>query len=437
MFARLTFPGGLSANKRNRDIARLIHDSSTGSANLSNLEFIDAAASTLVAGVNSGWSIATGSDIALAALPAAGTAVGEDDSYYVLEGTCADGVKKKYVGIYANNRFDNAYNWNDSNPYINNSMMPVVEYGVTGAESVTEVQDIGTGALSYRHYGFALGGHDGNSPSTTITIFATPRKLIFIGTQYVYNVYAPCMMANVEYEENGTSLYYGTNPTVCLHSRTRAYGSRTMGWYNNYPGLTRMFTGPYYNNASYDDASAYSQQSMAGAFSEMHFSHFPDDVNTGVVSRQIRVFGSTNTDKGGFHSVTQYTNGTRDGGTPFYSTGSLNDGQPGDDEDDFLESSFAFFEPQEMYQIYNGSSATYQPDYNLIDSDGTSIFPMIPCVGELKQIGTGSMKFHNTCGMFTTIGGLGSCGDEITIDGKDYFYYSEQNANGALLIEKE
>lgn len=437
MFARLTFPSGLSANKRNRDIARLIHDSSTGSANLSNLEFIDVGGSTLVAGVNSGWSIATGSDIALAALPAAGTAVGEDDSYYVLEGTCADGVKKKYVGIYTNNAWDYSYNWSDSYPYINNCMMPVLEYGVTGAESVTETQDIGAGAASFRYYGFGLGGHNGDCPSTTITIFATPRKLIFIGTSNAYGTYAPTMMANVEYEENGTSLYYGTNPTCCLHSRTKASGSRDTTWYNNYPGLTRMFTGPYYQNASYSDASAYQQVNMGGAFSEIHFSHFPDDVNTGVISRQIRVFGATSTDKGGFHSVTQYSNGTRDGGTPFYSTGARYDGQPGDLEDDFLESSFAFFEPQEMYQIYNGYVDTFQPDYNLIDSDGSAIFPMIPCVGELKQIGTGSMKFHNTCGMFTTIGGLGSCGDELTIDGKDYFYYSEQSAKGALLIEKE
>jgi len=437
MFARLTFPGGLSANKRNRDIARLIHDSSTGSANLSNLEFIDVAGSTLVAGVNSGWSIATGSDIAPAALPAAGTAVGQSDSYYALEGTCADGVKKKYVGIYTNNAWDNSANWSDSYPYINNCMMPVLEYGVTGAESVTETQDIGTGGTGFRHYGFALGGHAGNSPSTTITIFATPRKLIFIGTSYVYSYYAPTMMANVEYEENGTSLYYGTNPTCCLHSRTKAYGSRDLGWYTSYPGLLNMFTGPYDQNSQIDDAGAYQQSTMGGGFSEIHFSHFPDDVNSGVVSRQIRVFGATSTDTGGFHSVTQYSNGTRDGGTPFYSTGKRYDGQPGQAQDDFTESSFAFFEPQEMYRIYNGGSNTYQPDYGLIDSDGSTIFPMIPCVGELKQIGTGSMKFHNTCGMFITVGGLGSCGDELTIDGKDYFYYSEQYAKGALLIEKE
>ena len=40
MFAKLSFPAGITAAQAVRDVTRIIHDSSSGTASLSNLEFI-------------------------------------------------------------------------------------------------------------------------------------------------------------------------------------------------------------------------------------------------------------------------------------------------------------------------------------------------------------------------------------------------------------
>ena len=90
MYAKLTFNSGTSTAAAIRDIVRLISDSNSGSANLSNLEFVNTSASELVAGVNSGWSV----NSAGGTLPSSGTAVGSDDSNYILTGSTLQAVRQ-------------------------------------------------------------------------------------------------------------------------------------------------------------------------------------------------------------------------------------------------------------------------------------------------------------------------------------------------------
>ena len=68
MFAKLVFNLNVTVGQVNRDIARLINASATGSANLSNLEFITVASSELFAGVNSGWTLHTSTPLRTGAI---------------------------------------------------------------------------------------------------------------------------------------------------------------------------------------------------------------------------------------------------------------------------------------------------------------------------------------------------------------------------------
>ena len=64
MYARLSFSSTATAWQKCRDIARIIHESSSGTASLSNLEYISVADSEFIAGANSGWTLAGAQTIA-------------------------------------------------------------------------------------------------------------------------------------------------------------------------------------------------------------------------------------------------------------------------------------------------------------------------------------------------------------------------------------
>ena len=101
MFAKLSFPAGITAAQAVRDVTRIIHDSSSGTASLSNLEFISVLDSELYAGVNSGWSLAGGVTLPTGAVEAS-------DVSRILQSPCVNTNKIKYASIHVNTDFSNS-----------------------------------------------------------------------------------------------------------------------------------------------------------------------------------------------------------------------------------------------------------------------------------------------------------------------------------------
>jgi len=102
MYAHLYFPSGTASGEQVRDITRLITSCTSTTASLSNLEFIDSNASTVVGG-NSGWSLHSSST-----LPSTGTAVSTSDAYYIMEAACTTATKTKYCSVQTNCLFTNS-----------------------------------------------------------------------------------------------------------------------------------------------------------------------------------------------------------------------------------------------------------------------------------------------------------------------------------------
>ena len=164
MYAKLNFNTGTSTAEAVRDIVRLISDSNSGSANLSNLEFVNTSTSELFAGVNSGWSV----NSAGGTLPTIGTAVSSSDSNYILTGTTETGSKAKYCGIHANGL------WTNSTVYS----------GTTYALTLANVLDPGTAtemwSNGYTSTNAAIGDCHGVMPSS-VHVWADPRRIILHG----------------------------------------------------------------------------------------------------------------------------------------------------------------------------------------------------------------------------------------------------------------
>jgi len=165
MYAKLTFNSGTSTGAAIRDIVRLISDSNSGSANLSNLEFVNTGVSELVAGVNSGWSV----NSAGGTLPSSGTAIGSDDSNYILTGSTATGSKAKYCGIHANG------NWTNSTVYSGTSFGFTVA-NVLDPGAATEMWSNG-----YTGTGSTVGNKHSILPTSVLHLWADPRRIIIHG----------------------------------------------------------------------------------------------------------------------------------------------------------------------------------------------------------------------------------------------------------------
>ena len=253
MYAKLAFNASTSLGLRVRDVIRLITESATGSASLSNLETIDVANSELVAGVNSGWTLATGQT-----LPTAGTAVSVDDASYILEGTCVNSSKKKYMSIHGNGDWGTVY----SSTVGAMIAAPVLAFGT--ANQYTTHGSTNATASYFKTYGIGY-------PGQVMHIFATPRKLIILGPKDTVNQGAygsHTIFASLEFKENYTTSSKNIVPTVWFHEGGGYSQIYHSGWQRQYNDYYRYgFNSPHLMfPESYYDWSAKKKALLAFGF---------------------------------------------------------------------------------------------------------------------------------------------------------------------------
>jgi len=163
MYAKLKFPSGTTNGEAVRDITRIIHESSSGSASLSNLEFITTADSELTAGVNSGWALHSSNSLQSGSIAAG-------DAQYILQGTSATNSITKYCALYTSGS-------HSSSSYYNSTAMGF-------CLGVIFDPNTGTENLSWGYSGTNSSYSSANSMVTsdrTIRVFADPKRIIILG----------------------------------------------------------------------------------------------------------------------------------------------------------------------------------------------------------------------------------------------------------------
>lgn len=163
MYAKLKFPSGTTNGEAVRDITRIIHESSSGSASLSNLEFITTSESELIAGVNSGWSLHSSNSLQSGSIAAA-------DAQYILQGTSATNNITKYCALYTSGSHSSASYYNSTSfgfcsgvVFDPNTSTENLSWGYSGTNS----------SYSFSH-AMATSGQ-------TIRVFADPKRIIILG----------------------------------------------------------------------------------------------------------------------------------------------------------------------------------------------------------------------------------------------------------------
>lgn len=394
MYAKLKFTAQTPITGKIRDIVRLINASYTGTADLNNLEFIDVVSSELVSTVNSGWQLVGGT------LPSSGTPLSTSDSNYYLEGTCVDTNKKKHVSIHANFAFTSSTvttNYSDIGILVSS----VIDYG-TATEVFTEGYSL-TNTVSAREFGVGQ-----SVTSEIVHIFATPRKLIVIGYGYS-SLSQPAFMGHLEFSENKMTLQHNLAPIAkinCVPKSTSQSGAT-----NGFLRGDAFYNGPisshyYFPKSIYDSVAILGLwrvvgfTSLAGRYDEIHFSRgtLENGTTTGITGLSTYPDIRLRMSMGKFgHS---------------------------------------FYNPACAFGSYFGIETAYANVGKELDSSGNLRIPAIPLACNIVTMGTGLIDFSQ-CDVYKTVGNLGVYGDELTVNGGNYFYFTLPGCPGALIIKKE
>ena len=389
MYARLSFSSTATAWQKCRDIARIIHESSSGTASLSNLEFISVADSEFIAGANSGWTLAGAQTIATGTPSAS-------DGNYIFESDCVDTNKKKYVSIRPNGNISNATIGNNFNAGI--FLAPVVDYG--------------TGTVNY------VGGYSGTdnnysrcagvgSSGGNIHIIASPRKLVLIGnsTNGTYQQ----LELYMEFAETGQTQYHNLVPTCKITDNTYdaiaftnfdTGGNLLPTWYGTGNG--------YYRNTSVN----------------VRMIQFPKSLRKSYANNTIRLLNlsTTNAASADYLSWLAYL---EDGTT----TGS-NAGQ-------VIGPTVQTISPLNFHSRYFrmkvlGSKRQFQE----IDAGRNIIYPLYPFKCEIPQWYTGIIDFE-LAGVYQSVAGLGLIGDKVQLGSTDYLIWNATATSGTTLLRIE
>lgn len=413
MYAKLTFNSGTSTAAAVRDIVRLISDSNSGSANLSNLEFVNTSASELVAGVNSGWSV----NSAGGALPSSGTAVGSDDSNYILTGSTATGSKAKYCGIHANG------NWTNSTVYSGTS------FGFT----VANVLDPGTGtemwSNGYTGTTNTIGGKHSIVPTSVLHLWADPRRIIIHGLDFSGGKITLAHMESAEtLSTTGRSL-----PPVAVWCNVET------GYSTNNVHETVTYRGD--GTALWDDqSSSVDFISFTGAT----YCNYPgqESVVRSIGWHRTNGYQSSHTNNGESYDWYCYRGSTRrdDGtqyGTTYTSISTMTTGV-----EFIVPPTMMFWGPSNCNSTFDGSSTRHitfgKSDAQAFDNSLNAGIPRYPLVWFMPPIiNADSYDFTSISGIWRTSANLGATGDTVTIGSDVYQYVAMgQRVMEALLIKR-
>ena len=185
-------PSGTKVSETVRDITRAIHESSSGSASLNNLEFCATASSSLTAGTNSGWSLSSGYSLATGA-------AGANDAQYLLEASSSIGSNKMYCSVHLNGNWANSSIYNGNYGVYNSGygwvLSGLIDKGLstemyTHGYSGTSASYSGAGGFSY----YPTSGYD-----ATFHVFAGAKYIVVSGTSSAGNQW---IMGMTELEDN-------------------------------------------------------------------------------------------------------------------------------------------------------------------------------------------------------------------------------------------
>jgi hypothetical protein len=413
MYAKLTFNGGTTTAGAVRDIVRLITDSNSGSASLSNLEFVNTNASELVAGVNSGWSLHSSSNV----LPSSGSAINASDSNYILQGSTATSSKAKYCGIHANG------SWTTSSVY-NGTAFGVTLANVLDPGATTEMWSNG-----YTGNNTAQGGSNAIMP-TGIHVWADPRRIIFHG---VDNDSRNVLLTHMEASETPNTTYRNLPPVAVFCNGVGI--DLTAGEQVSYRGDTSAvwddpsdtqdwisFTGSAYCNYP-------GQESVIRSIGWHRWGGSGQGTDSNRSSNWYCWRGNTRSDNG-----TQYG--------AIYSGSPLSAMNTGLGIEFLVPSSLVFWGPNHAHTYFDSASsydATYgRADAQAFDSAGNVGIPKFPLIWNFPPIfNSDSYDFTSQSGIWRTSANLGATGDTVTIGSDVYQYVAHTTAPlGAFLIKR-
>lgn len=380
MYARLVFPSYLNVREKVRDIARLIQDSSTGNASLNNLEFISVTDSELFPGVNSGWSLVTGS------IPAAGTAIGTEDREYIFQCDCVNSSKKKYVSI-ASNGATSVENSN-STPLL---LSPYVDYGTATQNSL--LRTTSSTSTAYRKIGVG----DGNG---TVYVFASPRKLIIAGQNYYTTTGATFLMMHLEFEETGQTQFYNLIPQAYFYYSTAADGAQDNS-FGHYTGTV----GNWSNNIF-----------AGGGFLKSLYSKELGSI--------VRLFQFTAAAASTDFAVLGYTENNTAAGFNSSLNAQLREQ--------------ARFAPQLLmppFARYWVDSRTYKRIGQEENYAGRTVYPLYPLYCAIDRWNTGIISFKH-CNIYGSVSDIGVTGDLVRVGNSDYVVFAYPGKSSTL-IKKE
>lgn len=395
MYAKLVFTAGTTSFQAVRDITRLITDSNSGSASLSNLEFISTSTSELYTGVNSGWALHSSYSLNSGSITTT-------DSHYVLQGTTATGSKAKYCSIQSNGNWSTSYN---------NGNIAVMLSAVNSPGTARENFCAGyTGTTSTN-----LGS--GGSLPNTIYIWAEPRKIVLYGIDGGgrYSVHAM-----LEAAETASTTYHSLAPQGHFH------------WSSLTTTGTNIWQYVHVRSVSFGDSFSFPYIKMCDSMYSYHPSW------TGVVRNS------------GWHGATPYM-GSGNNGYWAYNYGSyLDDGTTATGAINTTagvgaaNSTTCLYAPNVRFEQfgqgrmdYSGMNQVGKNSLKHLDASGNKALPLRPIVWEWPQWNADIYNFSNVSTIYWAPGGMGSSLDTVTV-GSDVYHYVDYAgyASSALMIKR-
>lgn len=414
MFAKLNFPTTVTAAQAVRDVTRIIHDSSSGNADLNNLEFINVLDSELYAGVNSGWSLAGG-----VTLPTG--AVDSTDVYRILQSPCVDTNKVKYAGIYVNCDFSNSGSYNSTTTGW--LMAPIIDYGT--ATQLFCGGYSGTDSSRRRNRAFSPGGN--------IWIFASPRRLIIFG--FEERLGYEMLTAYMEFAENGMTQFYNLVPSGYFFlqpgydlelnwSSTQAFIRGSSAWqnYDNCQANNLVFPKAIHDHTGRGASRLVSIMYRGAGFeSSTNLTYWTSENGTTSGSALGSIATETNRMESYGSNTIEYMLGTyyavQDYGPDLWST-------------------------DLRYSVYNGTAGTnngsasqFTQAGKYLTAAGVPVVPLSPIAVNVWPASTGLIDFSISDAYITT-GQLGVIGDTITFGGDVYYYFTRSGDGAAWAIKR-
>lgn len=409
MYAKLTFLGGTTAGEANRDIARLITASNSGTADLDDLEFINTSSSTLYAGTNSGWSLHSSSN----SIPASGTSVSSTDSNFILEGTTAQG-KTKYCAVMINGSFTSTTAYNTAT---NSGVMlsTVLDPG-TAREMYTD----GYSSTSTNYMNQQCLDVDGS----VVHIWAEPRKIMMAGmSNYTFSY--PGLITHIESAESTTSTWQNLVPCATWQH----WGSDPHTINSSQYGVRSNVSYGYANKSN-------STFVLANATYSLH------PLMTGKI-RSVCWTGTTDRDIGHANRYqTWMEDDTNPEGTK-NTTSSVGRAQTGyPDWPHIMNTPLwmgLYTTDQNLNMTTDNADDTFgNASLVAVDTSGNPVLPRYPLVWYMPPtLNNDVFDFSSVSKIWKCASSLGITGDEVTVDSVTYQYINlGNNALDGVLVEK-